>query len=92
MDLLEDLLEGPPPWEYNDSVDMVDSSAISAGGPTQSFSPKESIAFPPHWGELMEQIRVREEEMKRVMLSRRSRESVSGEPARPVLGPPAANR
>lgn len=105
MDLLEDLLEGTPPWAYNDNVDMGqeedESSAASFAVPSASFPasvsfpvssasvssssgvaavspPKESgIAFPPHWAELMEQIRVREEEMKRVMLSRRSSESVS---------------
>ncbi len=92
MDLLDDLLDGSPPWEYNDNVDMVDSSAEGAGNVTEGASPKESIAFPPHWGELMEQIRVREEEMKRVMLSRRSGESVSPAPDSASLARPAASQ
>lgn len=82
QDLLEDPLDGVPPWEYNDSVKMGDA----APSPMDFEFPKETtISFPPHWGELMEQIRLREEEMKRVILSRRSAgESVS--PASRSLG------
>jgi len=77
-DIFSDLLEGVPPWEYNDNVEMSD---VVFELPNLT-PPKEEIAFPPHWGELMEQIRVREEEMKRVMLSRRSggRDAVSPAP------------
>merc|ERR1711991_797043 len=77
-DIFEDLLDGVPPWEYNDNVKMADATP----SPMDFAFPvaKEGIEFPPHWAELMEQIRVREEEMKRVILSRRSGESVSSQP------------
>jgi len=93
-DIFDDLLDGVPPWEYNDDVTMGDATpspmdfefptAVSSRldeGHGEESGPKESIEFPPHWAELMEQIRVREEAMKRVIMSRRSGESVS--PANP---------
>lgn len=81
MDFLDDLPLGvEAPWEYNDNMDMKDAS----GEEERRCPVPPPIEFPPHWGELMEQIRVREEELKRVMLSRRSGgESVSTKPVMP---------
>jgi hypothetical protein len=84
QDLLQDPLDGVPPWEYNDNVKMGDA----APSPMDFEFPKETtISFPPHWGELMEQIRLREEEMKRVILSRRS----AGESVSPALSLPSVS-
>jgi len=84
-DIFDDLLDGVPPWQsYDDNVKMSDVMASAPDAMAADFAlpPSQDIEFPPHWAELMEQIRVREEQMKREILSRRSGERVE-EPRHP---------
>lgn len=65
--------------DWFDNQEMSESSVDGLFGEqlyNQQTNPKSpptmGVELPPHWADLMEQIRLREEEMKRLMLSRRS--------------------